>query len=71
LVRGFNVFIDPDATGAHDLVDPVLGSQTADEVRRAALLHLKDMGVAFAKTELSLEEIMDSRVTIPVDTVAR
>jgi nicotinamidase-related amidase len=71
LVRGFNVSIDPDATGAHDLVDPVLGSQTADEVRRAALLHLKDMGVAFAKTELSLEEIMDSRVTISVDTVTR
>jgi nicotinamidase-related amidase len=67
LVRGFTVFIDPDATGAHDLNDSLLGSQTADEVRRAALLHLKDMGVAFAKTERSAEEVMDSQV----DTVAR
>jgi nicotinamidase-related amidase len=70
LMRGFTVFIDPDATGSHDLSDSLLGSQTADEVRRAALLHLKDMGVAFAKTELSREEIMDSRVNIPVGTVA-
>jgi nicotinamidase-related amidase len=67
LVRGFTVFIDPDATGAHDLNDSLLGSQTADEVRRAALLHLKDMGVALAKTERSPEEVMDSQV----DTVAR
>jgi len=71
LVRGFTVFIDPDATGAHDLNDSLLGSQTADEVRRAALLHLKDMGVAFAKAELSQEEIMDFRVNISVDPVAR
>ena len=67
LVRGFTVSIDPDATGAHDLNDSLLGSQTADEVRRAALLHLKDMGVALAKTERSPEEVMDSQV----DTVAR
>jgi nicotinamidase-related amidase len=45
LVRGFNVFADPDATGARDLEDKLLGRQTADEVRRYALLHLVNMGV--------------------------
>jgi nicotinamidase-related amidase len=45
LVRGFDVVVDPDATGARDLSDAVLGRQTADEVRRAALLHLVNMGV--------------------------
>lgn len=44
LVRGFSVHIDPEATGAHDLVHPMLGRQTADEVRRTALLQLSDMG---------------------------
>lgn len=44
LVRGFEVAVDPDATGPRDLEDPVLGRQTADEVRRSALLHLTNMG---------------------------
>jgi hypothetical protein len=45
LVRDFSVRIDPKATGAHALVNPILGRQTADEVRRTALLQLSDMGV--------------------------
>jgi nicotinamidase-related amidase len=44
LVRGFEVHIDPEATGARDLYDDVLGSQSADEVRRSALLQLLNMG---------------------------
>lgn len=48
LVRGFDVVVDPDATGARDLEDEVLGRQTADEVRRSALLHLRNMGVTVA-----------------------
>ena len=48
LVRGFEVFVDPNATGARDLEDETLGRQTADEVRRSAVLHLKNMGVAVA-----------------------
>ena len=44
LVRGFGVAVDPEATGACDLYDDVLGRQTADEVRRTALLHLRNMG---------------------------
>jgi nicotinamidase-related amidase len=44
LVRGFDVVIDPDATGARALDDPRLGRQSADEVRRTALLQLVNMG---------------------------
>jgi nicotinamidase-related amidase len=44
LVRGFDVMIDPEATGATDIEDPVLGKQTADEVKRSALLQLTHMG---------------------------
>jgi nicotinamidase-related amidase len=48
LVRGFDVSVDPGATGARDLEDEVLGRQTADEVRRSTLLHLTNMGVTMA-----------------------
>lgn len=43
LVRGYEVVIDPDATGARELNDEALGVQSADEVR-SALLHLINMG---------------------------
>lgn len=45
LVRGFDVAVDPDGTGACNLDDEMLGQQSADEVRRSALLHLVNMGV--------------------------
>jgi nicotinamidase-related amidase len=51
LVRGFDVAVDPDATGARDLEDEILGQLSADEVRRSALLHLKNMGVTMAQSE--------------------
>ena len=51
LVRGFEVAVDPDATGTRALEDDLLGRLTADEVRRSALLHLKNMGVAISRTE--------------------
>jgi nicotinamidase-related amidase len=44
LVRGFDVTVGGDATGARDLEDEQLGRQSADEVRRSALLHLQNMG---------------------------
>jgi nicotinamidase-related amidase len=44
LVRGFGVVVDPEATGARDLEDECLGRQSADEVRRSALLQLVSMG---------------------------
>jgi nicotinamidase-related amidase len=51
LVRGFEVAIDPNATGARDLADEILGHLTADEVRRSALLHLQNMGVTMTPGE--------------------
>jgi nicotinamidase-related amidase len=58
LVRGFEVFIDPEATGARDLEDSVLGRQTADEVRHSALLHLTNMGARiFVPTEDSHQSL--------------
>lgn len=48
LVRGFEVTIDPAATGGVDLQHPQLGALSADEVRRSALLQLAHMGVILA-----------------------
>src|ERR1700679_3337922 len=53
LVRGFDVAVDPDATGARDLADEILGQLSADEVRRSALLHLQNMGVTITRSELA------------------
>lgn len=50
IVRGFNVMIDPDATGAAALQHPQLGAQSADEVRRSAMLHLTHLGAHIAGT---------------------
>jgi len=48
LVRGFEVAVDPEATASRDLDHDRLGHQSADEVRRSALLHLSHMGVTLA-----------------------
>jgi nicotinamidase-related amidase len=53
LVRGFDVAVDPDATGARDLADESLGQLSADAVRRSALLHLQNMGVTMTQSELA------------------
>ena len=44
LVRGFEVYLDPEAAGARDLEDAALGRQSADEVKCSAFLHLQNMG---------------------------
>ena len=49
--RGFNVVLDPEATGSCDLETDQLGYQTAEEVRRSALLHLTHMGAAIGPYE--------------------
>ena len=49
LVRGFDVAVDPDGTGARDLDHELLGHQSADEVRRSALLHLVNLGVTIER----------------------
>jgi nicotinamidase-related amidase len=45
LVRGFDVAVDLEGTGARELDHELLGRQSADEVRRSALLQLSNMGV--------------------------
>lgn len=44
LIRGFEVQLDPEATGARDVQAAGLGRLTADEVVRSAMLQLVDMG---------------------------
>lgn len=51
LVRGFRVVVDAEGTGARDLDDELLGRQSADEVRRSALLQLADMGATIINRE--------------------
>lgn len=46
LVRGLAVRVDARGIGARDLEDELLGRQSADEVRRSALLQLADMGAS-------------------------
>lgn len=46
LMRGLRVSIDPDGTGGFPLQHELLGTLSADEVRRTALLQLSHMGVA-------------------------
>jgi nicotinamidase-related amidase len=51
LVRGFGVTVDASGTGARDLEVDQLGQQSADEVRRSALLQLADMGASILNRE--------------------
>jgi len=53
LVRGFEVAVDPAGTGSCAIDHPVLGPQSADEVRRSALLHLAHMGVTLVSERSS------------------
>jgi nicotinamidase-related amidase len=55
LIRGFDVQIDADATGARGLDHDVLGRQSADDVRRSALLHLVNMGARIVRGEDAVE----------------
>jgi nicotinamidase-related amidase len=51
IMSNLEVSIDPDATGACDMTHEILGKQTADEVRRSALLHLASMGATITEPE--------------------
>jgi nicotinamidase-related amidase len=46
IMADLNVSLDPDATGACDMTNEILGKLSADEVRRSALLHLSNMGAS-------------------------
>lgn len=55
LIRGFEVAVDPDATGGRDLETEGLGRQTANEVVRSALLQLNNMGATISRMPESTE----------------
>jgi len=57
LMCGFDVRIDPAATGTRDLEQGALGCQTADEVRRSALLHLTNMGATLVRRTRASEPV--------------
>ena len=56
LVRGLEVVVDADATGARAIEHPLLGRQSADEVRRSALLQLADMGATIESRPIRAAE---------------
>lgn len=51
IMLDLKVSIDSNGTGACDMTHELLGSQTADEVRRTTLLHLAHMGATIISTE--------------------
>ncbi|MDB5087983.1 MAG: Nicotinamidase-related amidase [Mucilaginibacter sp.] len=48
IMADLKVFIDPNGTGACEINHEILGVQTADEVRRSALLQLSNMGAVIS-----------------------
>jgi nicotinamidase-related amidase len=60
LSRDFEVAIDPDATGAQEIEDPVLGRFTADEVRRSALAQLVAMGARIASPTARTQNVAEA-----------
>jgi nicotinamidase-related amidase len=70
LVRGFDVAVDAAATGARDLEHPSLGRQTADEVRRTALLQLTNLGATAVATPETASAGHDSRAATAASTIA-
>jgi hypothetical protein len=51
LMRGLRVAVDPNATGAFPVRHERLGEQSAEDVRRTALLHLTHLGVRILPRE--------------------
>ena len=56
LVRGFDVVVDHAATGTRAIMSELLGAQSADDVRRTALLQLADMGVTIRRAGVRLAD---------------
>ena len=67
LVRGFDVVIDPAATGASAIEHAQLGRQSAEEVRRSAFLHLAHMGATVVSGARPAADVRSSR---PLDVSA-
>jgi nicotinamidase-related amidase len=55
LVRGFDVGIDYEATATREITHDLLGAQSAEEVRRTALLQLSSMGVTIHRSGIPTE----------------
>jgi len=51
LMRGLSVAVDSEGTGGFPIWHPLLGGQTAEEVRLTALLHLSHLGVRITARE--------------------
>jgi len=49
--RNFAVAVDPDGTASRTIHHDLLGEQSAEEVRRTALLHLASLGVSIASRQ--------------------
>ncbi|HEX9069341.1 MAG TPA: isochorismatase family cysteine hydrolase [Ktedonobacterales bacterium] len=56
LMRGLDVSIDPDGTGACAWSHPLLGAQTAEEVHRTALLQLSHLGVRIVPSAVAAHD---------------
>ena len=52
IMNDLEVIIDAETTGACDMDHPILGFQSAEDVRRSALLHLENMGVTVIKNSI-------------------
>jgi flagellar basal body rod protein FlgF len=50
-IRNFAVAVDPDGTASRPIHHDLLGEQSAEEVRRTALLHLASLGVSIASRQ--------------------
>lgn len=55
LMRDLEVAIDPEATASEPIERPGMGRLGAEDARRAALLHLADMGVELTPLALATE----------------
>lgn len=59
IMKGYRVFIDPAATATIAISEAELGTMTARELKKAALLHLCDMGAQMNRTELNEQMIWE------------
>ena len=57
-VRQFDVAIDPAGTASRPIQHDLLGEQSADEVKRTALLHLAGLGVAITPRQPADRELI-------------
>lgn len=57
VVRGFKVYVDALASSSRSIGHGALGSLSAEEVHRSALIHLADLGVKILNSDLAFDAI--------------